>query len=152
MAITLARALKYKNRLAEQIRKVEQNVCTFNSMIAGGEREIDCNGSMEEREGLVTNLVDLKLKIDAANEPIKARIFTLQELKGKIAFLSRIPTQHGKTVSQFYREEADITYEAVIRKKEIDDLTKVLEREVDTIQEQLDQHNNVTTIDVEVLF
>jgi hypothetical protein len=121
--------------------------------LEGAEKEISPREALTERDALEKHLVELKLKIDDANRPVKELIFALQEAKGRIGFYTRISTQHGKIVSHrnLYREEAEMTYVADIRKNDLDELIRGSEKEIDGIQEKLDQHNNRTTIDVELL-
>ena len=69
--ITLARALKYKNRVAQRLQKLRDDVQRFNSVIAENDREIDVVATLEEIVKLENHLVELKLKLDQATTPIK---------------------------------------------------------------------------------
>lgn len=150
--ITLARALKYKNRVVERMRKLEGDVQTNNSILAGSERDIDPVVALKERLSLEKHLVYLKLQLDATNAPIKILIAGLQELKGRIGFLTRINTSHGKVDARrtMFGQEGEILYEAVIRKNELDKMVSEAQEEIDTTQEQIDQFNNKTLIEVEM--
>lgn len=151
--ITLARALKYKNRVVERMRKLENDVVTTNSVLQGSERDFDPKAVVAERLALERHLVELKLTLDAANKPIKEAIAKLQELKGRLAFLARINTTHGKVDARrnLYGEQGEMFYEAAIRKAELDNLIVAAQEEIDGLQERIDQYNNTTTIDFEVM-
>lgn len=153
MKITLARALKYQNRVRQYLVKVETDVRSFNSIVEGAEREVDVAARMEQRAQLERHLIELKLKMDAANEEIKQDLIRNQELKARVTFLRDIPTQHGLQIrhARYGLEPEKVTYDAVIRKQDVDKMVADAEQELDEIQERLDHHNNVTTIDIDVL-
>jgi hypothetical protein len=151
--ITLSRALKYKNRVIEKMRKIETDIQANNSILEGAERNYDPNVLLEERLILESHLVDLKLKIDAANAPIKESIIRMQELKSRLTFLQSIGTAHGKQQSHrnLYGDEGEVVYQAVIRKNRVDKMISDINRLIDGLQEEIDRHNNTQTIDI-VLF
>jgi hypothetical protein len=153
MKITLARALKYKGRVIERMRKLEQDIHSYNSMLAGAQREVDPAVALKERLELEDHLLNLKLVMDKANEPIKFRILAMQELKGRITFLQQISTTHGKVDARrtMYGQEGEMIYEAAIRKAEVDELMNVARNTIDNIQEEVDKFNNTATIEIDVL-
>lgn len=151
--ITLARALKYKNRVIERMRKVEDDMRANNSILEGGEREYDPRKLLEERLMLEEHLLDLKMRLDEANAPVKEAIVRMQELKARLAFLQSIPTGHGKQQRHrnLYGQEGEVVFEAVVRKPDIDKMVVDVNRELDELQESLDKHNNIQSIEVTVL-
>jgi len=153
MKISLARVLKYKNRVTEKIRKIEANIQKNNSVLAESEPEIDVKEAMEKRDFLEEHLVLLKLAIDVANHPIKQQIYRLQEIKSRIAFLTEIPTQHGPSLlPNRWGDQGTINeYKAVLRKNDIDQMIALAEIEIDAIQEELDRHNNTAAIEIEMV-
>jgi len=154
MKISLARALKYKNRVTEKMRKVEADVQANNSVLSEGEPEIDVKEAMEKRAFLEEHLVLLKRAIDKANEPVKQHIYRMQEIKARISFLSGISTQNGPslTANRWGMDEAVVhEYKATLRKNEIDQMIVAAEAEIDAMQEELDRHNNTTAIDIELV-
>ena len=150
--ITLARALKYKNRVVERIRKVEDDIRANNSILVGGEREYNVEELFKERLGLEAHLVDLKMRIDSANAPIKESIVQMQGLKGRLVFLQSVPTTHGKQHShRMYGDEGEVVYEATARKVEIDSWITGINKQLDDLQEFVDKHNNTQVIEMSVI-
>lgn len=145
--ITLAKALKLKNRLAGRIAKLTQTVQAYNSVQEKAEA-IDVRAAYVERAELVRRLIDLKLAIARANAPIQGEIFTLAELKAEITLLAGLNTKHG-TVVEGYPTAGAVTYVAQFRKGEVDALTADLETRIDALQDRLDAFNTATTIVVE---
>lgn len=147
MKMTLSRALRYKKRVVENIRRLESDVQLSNSVVKDEERVADVELSLRKREEWVKHLIALKLAVQKATEPIQRAVFELAEAKAECAFLQRISTQHGTTKPR-YREEAAITYEAIIKKADQDKRVAALQDKIDTLQTKLDQHNATTEVEI----
>jgi hypothetical protein len=143
--ISLAKALKIKNRLAGRVAALSQDIKTYNSRQEGAE-VIDVQRRYADRAELVARLVDLKTAINQANQPVQRAIYTLAERKALLALLGELNTHHG-AVSQYH--QAPISFVAQLRKEQVDQERLRLEREVDALQEQLDRFNQLTTIVVD---
>lgn len=153
MEITLARALKYKNRLVGKIAAVTDTIRTKNSVIKGAEREVDINELIILRTKLIDNLLDLKTAINQANGPIIRAIFAISELKSEIVFVNSINTTHGMASQDraYYPATEPTEFEAVIRFGTVEDRKTVTNKAIDAYQEQIDKHNHSTNINIEVL-
>lgn len=144
--ISLAKALKLKNRLVGKITALQTVIRTYNSVEDSTEK-FDTVAALELLGQLKHYLIDLKSSISLANSSIQKDIFELAETKADIAFLSSIPTRHGE-FSQGYSEEK-IVYTANIRKAAIDEFTTRLQAHIDDLQDRLDEYNAKTTIEIE---
>ena len=151
--ITLAKALKYKNRLIERIAWTAQQIQQWNSIVDGAEREVDVEQMMEDYDRFVASLITLKVVIVKANGPIQWDIFRMSEVKGQIELFRKLNTRHGKTLNEStWRDEAkEVVYKAVARKAEVDESIRRLQTELDEIQDRLDAHNHTTHVEVEVI-
>jgi hypothetical protein len=150
--VTLARALKYKNRVKEMLQKVQRNIINFNSIMEGAEEEVNVATAMERRAFLEKHLVELKCKVDEANTPIKQDIFAMQEIRARIVFLREISTSHGKVLKSIrFGEDKEMTYQATFRKVDIDKMVVEAEEQLDDLQEKLDHFNNTTTIEIDLV-
>lgn len=144
--LTLAKALKLKNRLAGRLAKLDSDLESYNSVIAGSDQP-NIRAIYEERRGLVTQLVEIKVAINAANQPAQRTIFRLGELKSQIALLGKMSTKHGTMVEGF--AGTHLQYVAQFRKVDVDRLVRELEVEIDRLQEELDAFNYRTTISLD---
>ena len=145
--ITLAKALKLKNRLAGKIAKLTQTVQTYNSTQEASER-IDVRTAFTERADLVRRLTDLKHAIARANAPIQRDIFDLAELKAEVTLLTALNTKHG-TFLEGYPTAGQVTFVAQFRKADVDAMTDALEQRIDALQDKLDTFNAQTLVAVE---
>lgn len=144
--ITLARALKLKNRLAGRLAKLDRDFENYNSLPAGTDRP-DLKVLYAERNKLVSQLIDLKFALNAMNQPMQRIILELGEAKSLVALLTRTSTKHGKVVEGYHGTE--IEYTALFRKGDIDREVRRLEVVIDQLQEQLDAFNHRTALGID---
>jgi hypothetical protein len=152
--MTIAQALKRKNRIAEKIKKVKQDIKMFNSIKVGLTRDIDVEASWEQLDVLTNNLIGLKTAINSANQPIQASIFELGELKSNLSFLQEVPCKSGHYESSDRWGLADTEkgfqeYEASHTKHQIEAECEGLRELIDSLQETIDRFNNTTYLDFE---
>ncbi len=157
--ITLARALKIKNRLGGRLAQVSSDIVTYNSQCvqpANGSvnteevklqsPEINVGDLFEKREVLQKSIVTIKVMIANANSSIQKAIYEIAEAKGDITFYSGLATAHGFTPNPYGNGG---TYRVAFKRKaDIDQQKKHLEGVVDSLQEQIDKHNHTTFIDI----
>jgi hypothetical protein len=146
--ITLVKALKVKNRLTGRLAKVQADIQAYNSVPAGQAGQVDIPALMQTRAGLVDALVALKTAINEANREAQRDIYDLAEKKATLQFLAGVNTRHGPQPA-VYPGSAEVNYVAVLKKADVDALVARLEKEIDQLQDKLDQFNHVHTIEVD---
>jgi len=156
MELTLAKALIEKNRLTKKISEIKEDIRTYNSQILGAEREVDVEVKWGVLLELTDLLIDLKFRIAACNlgNPtyssggIQRDIFRLSELKSLTSFLRGLNTQHGPSDGRGYLSRGEaLEYCAIFRKSDVDEKVEVFEKEINDIQQKLNQYNYETTFD-----
>lgn len=145
--MTLARTLRYKKRVIEQIRSLETDIQSSNSIINGAEREVDILACLEARKVLVSHLVDVKLLIQNATRPVQRLILELAEAKSEIALLQKIDVRHGLIPDQ-WGDTTATTRDAIIRKAKRDEIVESLQNKIDELQSKIDIHNADTLVEV----
>ena len=88
--MTLAKALKRKNRLTQKISKLQQEIQSENSVRADDLRKIKVEDLMSEFNEKVDQLIKLKIAIFIASTPQRENILRLGELKSQIIFFQGI--------------------------------------------------------------
>ena len=86
--ITLAKALKVKNRLTGRLAKVQADIAAYNSVPVGQAEQVNVQTLMKTREELVGALVSLKTAINDANREAQRDIYDLAEKKATAQFLA----------------------------------------------------------------
>ena len=144
--LTLAKALKLKNRMAGRIARLDEDLKNYNSVLAGSDRP-DVARIYEERRALVAMLVELKTAINAANHSVQRVIYELGEFKSLTAILSGLNVKHGTVVEGYSGTQAQ--YVAGFKKWDVDRMVRQLETEIDRRQDQLDEFNHRTIISLD---
>ena len=112
--VTIARALKEKNRVAGRLAKARQLVATENSNEKKIPRRVDVAAVREEARTLAERLVAIKSAIAAANAPVVGTIIELDETKSAIAWLNGLNVREGVFEETNYGGKVVKEYEAVI--------------------------------------
>jgi len=146
--ITLAKALKIKNRLTGRLAKVQADIQAFNSVPEGQAGQVNVPALMKTREELVGALVSLKTAINVANQDIQRDIYDLAEKKATAQFLAGVNTRHGPQPA-VYPNTTEVSYVAALKKADVDALVAGLEKDIDQLQDRLDQFNHVHKIEVD---
>ena len=139
--ITLAKALKMKNRLAGRLAKVQADIQAYNSVPEGQAGQVNVPALMKTREELVGALVSLKTAINDANREAQRDIYDLAEKKATAQFLAGVNTRHGPQPA-VYPNTTEVNYIAALKKTDVDALVVKLENEIDQLQDRLDQFNH----------
>jgi len=143
--MTLAKALKKKNRLVQKISQLQQEIQRENSLQKDDLRKINVEELMTQLQQTTKNLIKLKIAIFVASTPMRENILRLSELKSQIVFLQGINTREGK-ISEY--GDTSIEYTAVYDKLFVRGEVSMCEEKIDAIQDDLDKFNHTIEIDV----
>jgi len=141
LAISLAKALKIKNRLAGRLSKTQSTIQMYNSLQEGRDDGIDIKELDQLASQLSQALVVLKTDICRANSYIYREIIEIKEKQVQVNFLNSINTRHGNEYTAY--QNTPINYVATIRKQDVDSRVKQLEKEIDDLQDRIDAYNAV---------
>jgi hypothetical protein len=146
--ITLANALKIKNRLTGRLAKAQADIQAFNSVPEGQADQVNVPALVQTCEELVGALVALKTAINYANREAQRDIYDLAEKKATAQFLAGVNTRHGPQPA-VYPNTTEVSYVAALKKADVDGLVARLEKEIDRLQDRLDQFNHDRRIEVD---
>ena len=142
--MTIAQALKEKNKKVSKIQKLWSRISQHNSSIEGAEKPYDLEATWEDYNAEVTSLIELKTKIHNASAPVRDQIFTLSELKTKINNVRSLNTTNGRFRDRYADDSLEMEAHFDIKWK--DSQMDLIEGQLDAIQEKLDHFNNTTQI------
>lgn len=146
--ITLAKALKIKNRLVGRLAKIQIDIQTFNSVPEGQAGQVDVPALTQNREALVEAIVGLKTAINEANRETQRDIYALAEKKATAQFLAGVCTRHGPQPA-VYPSTTEVIYVAALKKADVDAQVARLETDIDQLQDKLDQFNHDRKVEVD---
>lgn len=142
--MNLTKALKEKKKL---IKKIDENFNRFkeyNSVEEDIKPIYDATESYNNFTSLTNQLVDLKTRIQKANQPIYSKIFEIAELKNQIQKLRSVDTTNGIVKSRY--DTSVVTYKAVFGKLEMDIMISNLEEKIESLQSEIETFNAITII------
>jgi hypothetical protein len=148
--VNLARALKEKNRVAGRLAKARELVGRENSKDKNVPRGIDVSETYSLAKTLRDRLVSIKSAIAEANSPIVSKIIELDEVKSEISYLNGLDVKEGRFVSTSYGTRIETELEAVIRQPQVLDEVTALQARADRLQDELDEFNATTKIEIEL--
>lgn len=145
--MTVKQALKLKNKLVKEITEELQKAQSYNSVEVGSTRPYSSSEALERVSKLTNELVELKTKIHQANSPVYNKIFRLSELKSLVSKIKMLNCTEG-TSTDYYsrRSENSPVMTSEISIVERDSMVKIMEDEIESIQDELDTHNALTQI------
>ena len=150
ITITVARALKLKNKIVSEIRSLEELIRTENVVEGENTSQFKVVQLSVQLRQLRDKLATVKGAIARANEPQWEKIFLLSELKSQIAFLKSIPTKYGSFEEGGYgiTPSKNKKYVATITKQDILKDIAGCEKDIEKLQEDLDIFNHSVKIDI----
>ena len=148
--VTIARALKEKNRIAGRLAKTRERVGKENSCDKKVPRGIDVVETFAQSKVLRDRLIAVKSAIAIANQPIVAKIIELDEVKSEIAYLNGLNVKEGVFVESNYGSRVESEIDAVIRKPQVLEEIAALQTRADRLQDDLDEFNAMTKVEIEI--
>jgi archaellum component FlaC len=142
--MTIAQALKEKNKKVALIQKLWQRIQAYNSLSEGSERPYDIEATYAQVKKEIDSLITLKANIHTASEPVRKEIFELSELKSAIQNVRAINTTKGQYRDRY--SETSVNRTAVLGVDWQDSQIESLEARIESIQEKLDKFNHSTQI------
>lgn len=142
--MTIAQALKEKNKKVAKIQKLWEKIHRYNSMQEGSERPYSTSDLFQQVHAEVGLLIELKTKIHEASSPVRGDIFTLSEMKNFVQRVRSVSTTQGS-----FRERYENTTSIMVAELDIkwqDAKIEELEEKIEKLQEKLDQFNHTTHI------
>lgn len=142
--MTIKKALKVKNRLLKELSSEFYKVSRNNAYYQTKTPPYNAAEALANFMRISDELIDLKTRIHTANLPVFGKIFRLSELKNRVKHLKTLDFD----VTYYYDKNLDkpIFQEFSFSVEERDRLIGALENEIDTIQDELDHHNFITSL------
>ena len=161
MKVTLARAMKEKNRVIGKINELNNKIYAFNvfqnpdeevqKILKMEDEKTDITNEFLERGRMIDILSEIKSIITKANveNGITNMIYKKEELKTYLSFLKSIPT--NTRVQSFSLGEDKIAYvktEAQISKRDVESSYKHIQKEIEFLQDKIDELNATVYVEI----
>jgi len=143
--MNLKQALKRKNRLVGLIAEEYIKVSQYNSVDDVNQRPYSVKEALQNWLKLTDELIELKSKIQIANNKVNDKIFRLSELKTQVKQLKKLDCTSGLYYSK-WSDDKVVTKVAEIEVVERDNMVKEMEAQIEKIQDELDEWNHQTLL------
>ncbi len=153
MMMSLAQALKEKNRLAGELARNWMMIARENSKREDSPRVIDVAETYRKVQLYKEKLTELKTKIGLANAGNLERIYRLEECKNELNRLNAIGTDETsdfQAISDSNYKEFKRT--VVFTAAQIYEMREKIQQECNDIQDELDSYNANTKIEFDSPF
>jgi hypothetical protein len=151
--ISLAKALKIKNRLVGELASLQAVARQHNSLPieSRGEKSVSLDKVWEDIQNTSNRIVELKSKIAVATAQIAPFLVDLAETKSTISFLETLPIKEGKEDTQIgYGVNSSlktVVWNSYIDEASKNKLVKENKNRLDSLQDKIDEFNAITKID-----
>ena len=150
MMISLAQALKEKNRIAGELAEAWRLIARENSKREDERRVTDLQELYKIIRLYTDKLIELKTKIGKANSGNMERIYRMEECKHELSKIEQIDTDESSDFqkisdSEFKEYKRTVVFNSSI----IWDWKQKLQQECNTLQDEMDTYNATTKIDFE---
>jgi hypothetical protein len=136
----LIRALSEKNKLARNIKDIQNRITSHNSYIAGNSPVYNIQKQLDDLDENIDKIVEIKSKIAAANLERIQSIYRLSELKSQASFLKKLKIKEGKVKEEGYNSDVN-EYKSELPNVARDKLVENLEAKIDLLQMEMDKFN-----------
>ena len=146
--MNISKALKVKNRLAGEVVRLQEVFKRENSRRNDNPSKVDPAAVFAELMVTRNKLISLKGAINEASAPISVKLAELAELKQYINFLNSVPNREGEelTLIGSNREKLVYTWTSLLNREGLDKLVVLAQNEVNTLQDEVDTFNAVTSV------
>ena len=144
--MTIKQALKQKNKLVKNIAENTKLMQQHNSVEVGNQRPYSTQMLYKEIQKDTKELASLKAKIHIANTPVMEDIFWMSEMKSTIAALKKMDCTEGRSNRDRFRMESEVVLTSEISLVSRNQEIKMLETNIEEIQDKLDTFNATTEI------
>lgn len=146
--MTLSNALKQKNRLAGELVRLQQILSRENARRSDSTSNVDRNNIWLKIIQTSNELGVLKGNIATANVAIYSKLERMAELKSRISYLKGLPVSEGEDVNFVGRDQEKLVYtwNSFFNQEKVDATVESLQKEINTLQDEVDVYNAITNI------
>ena len=152
--MTIARALKEKERVARKLKSARETLSRVNSVMVGLKRPVDAKEVFENVQRLQNRYLEIKKAIAAANAGISAQLTEMLVVRAEKEYYEKLDCRESSprgdweisdNGSRVWRTEQFDAYINEVRRKEI---VEALEQRLYDLQDEVDAFNATHSLEV----
>ena len=144
----LAKALKLKNKKVSEYNSTLEKMANSNTIEKDSKKHYNSKELSNLAEAQMEDLIQLKTAIHSTSAPIREKIFRIGELKSYLGYINRLNTTEGIVVKQYRGgiDSAPLIYVVDFNELEKVEKAKVIQDQIELLQEQMDSFNATTNL------
>ena len=147
--MTIARALKEKERIAKRFTKARDRFAATNCIREGEEREVEANVAYESMRDLHKRYVAIKMAIAAANAGISPKLAEMLSLRAEIAFYTNLVCKKSEMADEWITnkngeqrcQRVKVAFDTFIDENARQEILEKLTCRLDNLQDEVDNFN-----------
>ena len=154
--MTIARALKEKERIARKLRGARDMFSRINSVLAGTNRPLDAEEVHASVQRLQKQYLEIKKAIAVANAGISAQLTEMLVVRAEKEYYEKLDckeaSSHGEweTAADGSRVWRTAPYDAYINESKRQEIVVALEQRLDDLQDEVDAFNATHSVEIMV--
>ena len=154
--MTIARALKEKERVARKLRGARETLSRVNSVLMGVKRPVDAAEIFESVQRLQNQYLGIKKAIAVANAGISAQLTEVLVVRAEKEYYEKLDCReaspHGEweTSADGGRVWRTEPYDAYINEGKRQEIVAALEQRLDDLQDEVDAFNATHSVEIVV--
>ena len=152
--MTIARALKEKERVARKLQSARETLSRVNSVMVGLKRPVDAKEVFETVQRLQNRYLEIKKAIAAANAGISAQLTEMLVVRAEKEYYEKLDCRESSprgdweisdTGSRVWRTEQ---FDAYINEGKRQEIVAALEQRLDDLQDEVDAFNATHSVEI----
>ena len=148
--MTVARALKEKERIARRLSKAKELFASSNCVRADEDREVDIKETYANMRDLQRQYVAIKKAIAVANAGISPALVEMLAVRAELAFYTNLRCKESEMSEELTRLDGDdrpvrrrvkIVYDTFLNEKARQEALETLTTRLDDLQDEVDNYN-----------
>ena len=153
--MTIARALKEKERIARKLRGTRDMFSRVNSVLAGTNRPLDAEEVHASVQRLQKQYLEIKKAIAVANAGISAQLTEMLVVRAEKEYYEKLDCKEGSSQgawesSASYGRGYTGPYDAYINESKRQEIVVALEQRLDDLQDEVDAFNATHSVEIVV--
>ena len=135
--MTLARALKEKERISRRLARARELFMSVNCVRAGEPREVDAKEAYEAMQSIQRRHVAMKKAIAVANAGVSPILAEMLVVKAELFVDKWVESEDGEKE----RRREKVVYDSFINEKTRREIMEKLTERIDDLQDEVDEFN-----------
>ena len=149
--MNISKSLKVKNRIINELTKLQEVAKRENSRRSDNPSQVDIANVFSRLSNIRTELVQLKAAIVQASAPISPALAELAETKSYINWISGLSVREGTELVAYgsSKEPISYTWSAFYNRSRLDEVLTQLQLKANNLQDEIDDFNAQTQVNWE---